>query len=827
MARRDRLAQAGAAVSTGAEARARMRVSVEGVVQGVGFRPFVHRLASRHGLAGWVCNDTRGVLVEAEGDRAQLEGFVRELTERAPPLAAVERVRAEPLAATGQRGFRILGSSARRSSPERARAEALVPPDVAPCEACLTELGDPRDRRYRYAFINCTDCGPRFTIVRGTPYDRPLTTMAAFAMCPECLREYEDPASRRFHAQPNACPACGPRLRLLDGAGHPAAVSEDPVAAAAAALARGMIVAVKGIGGYQLACRADEPRAVTELRRRKGRDEKPLALMAPDHATLAELVELSSAQARLVDAPGRPIVIAPRRPGAPVADAVAPGLRELGAMLPSTPLHHLLLGDAGATLVMTSGNRGGEPIVIDDQQALEQLGTVADLLLVHDRPIAVRADDSVLRVLGTAPQTQAAPGLRSAPLPAALPIRRARGEAPRSIGLPVGAPPLLACGAQLKSTFCLARGTRAWVGPHIGDLGSFSTLRAFREGIAHFEALLELAPAVVAHDAHPDYLSSGYALQREGVALIEVQHHHAHFAAVLAEHGHRGRALGAIYDGAGLGSDGTVWGGELLAGDLADVRRAGHLHPVRLPGGDAAARQPWRMACSWLALAGEEVPALPAALAGRVTAERWAQVCELVRTGVASPLTSSVGRLFDAIAALCGIRPESREEGLAALELEAVADTAERGSYPLRVHDGGLLILDPRETVQAIARDLTRGTPTALVSARFHNSLAAATGRALATLAEREGTRTVVLSGGVFQNRLLVERCHERLTARGLNVLVPRVLPPNDGGISYGQAAVAASRWASSCTRRASGSSTSTSPAESPRPASKRAPVTP
>lgn len=818
-------------MSTATEARARMRVRVEGVVQGVGFRPFVHRLAARHGLAGWVCNDTRGVLVEAEGGRVELESFLHELAERAPPLATVERVRAEPLAATGMRGFRIVSSTTSRASPPQPQVDALVPPDVAPCDACLAELGDPHDRRYRYAFINCTDCGPRFTIVRGTPYDRPLTTMASFAMCHDCLREYEDPASRRFHAQPNACPACGPRLRLLDGTGKPAAVGEDPLATAARALARGLIVAVKGVGGYQLACRADDARAVSELRRRKGRDEKPLALMAADHATLAELVELSSAQAQLVGAPGRPIVIAPRRAGAPVADTIAPGLRELGVMLPSTPLHHLLLGDAGTTLVMTSGNRGGEPILIDDEEALALLGTIADLLLVHDRPIAVRADDSVLRVLRTEPQRQATPELRSVPradgLAAALPIRRSRGETPRSVGLPVGAPPLLACGAELKSTFCLARGRRAWVGPHIGDLRSFSALRSFREGIAHFEALFELTPAVVAHDAHPDYLSSGYALQRDGVELIEVQHHHAHFAAVLAEHGQRGPALGAIYDGAGLGSDGTVWGGELLAGDLVHARRAGHLHPVRLPGGDAAARQPWRMACSWLAAAGEEVPAPPAALAGRVTAQRWAQVCELVRTGVASPLTSSVGRLFDAVAVLCGIRPESREEGLTALELEALADTAERGSYPLRLHEGGLLILDPRETVQAIARELTRGTPAALVSARFHNSLAAATERALATLAEREATRTVVLSGGVFQNRLLVERCQERLEARGLKVLVPRVLPPNDGGISYGQAAVAASRWASSSTRRASGPTTSSSAAESPRPASKRAPVTP
>ena len=792
-------------------------------MQGVGFRPFVHRLASRHGLDGWVCNDARGVLLEAEGQPLALERFLHELAECPPPLAAVERVHSEPLAATGQRGFRIAGSAGPRGA--GAHAGTLVPPDVAPCSACLAELADPRDRRHRYAFINCTDCGPRFTIVRGTPYDRPSTTMAAFAMCAECAREYADPASRRFHAQPNACPACGPRLRLLSGSGKPAAGVGDPLVAAADALTRGEIVAVKGAGGYQLACRADDPGAVAELRRRKGRDEKPLALMAADQDALAALVELSASQAQLAAAPERPIVIAPRRAGAPVSEAVAPGLSQLGVMLPSTPLHHLLLGDVGTTLVMTSGNRSGEPIVIDDEEALAQLGDVAELLLVHDRPIAVRADDSVLRVLAPGLDRCLAPHPRARP--AALPIRRARGEVPRSLPLPLPAPPLLACGAELKSTFCLARGQRAWLGPHVGDLRGFATLRSFGAGIGHFEALFDLDPAIVVHDAHPDYLSSRYATRREGVESFAVQHHHAHFAAVLAEHGHLGPALGAIYDGAGLGSDGTVWGGELLAGDLSGVRRAGHLHPVRLPGGDAAARQPWRMACSWLAAAGDAAPRLPPSLAGRVDDERWAQVSELVRTGVASPSTSSVGRLFDAVAALCGIRAESREEGMAAMELEAAADAGEKGSYPLRVRDGEKVLLDPRETVQAIVSDLARDTPAALVSARFHAALAAATARALAMLAEREGTSTVVLSGGVFQNRLLLERCHELLAARGLTVLLPRAVPPNDGGISYGQAAVAASRWASSRTRRASASTGSSRSAESPRPASKHAPVTP
>jgi len=771
------------------EACARVRVSVEGVVQGVGFRPFVHRLASRHEIAGWVRNDAGGVLVEAEGGEASLESFLHELAERPPPLAVVERVRIEPLAATGRRGFRIVGSGTRTAVTDVTDSAALVPPDVAPCAACLAELADPRDRRHRYPFINCTDCGPRFTIVRATPYDRPLTTMAGFAMCARCRHEYEDPDSRRFHAEPN----CGPQLRLLAPTGRP--VEGDPLAAAAAALAQGGIVAVKGLGGYQLACRADDQAAVNRLRARKGRDEKPFALMAADLATLGRLVALSPSAARLAQDRGRPIVIAPRLPGAPVAEAVAPGLHELGVMLPSTPLHHLLLGDAGMTLVMTSGNLSGEPIVIDDEDARRRLGAIADLLLVHDRPIAARADDSAVRVLAASPGG-GRPGGRDAASRAspALVLRRARGEVPRSLGLPVAVRPLLACGAELKSTFCLAYGSRAWVGPHVGDLRNFSTLSCFGEGVAHFEALLDIEPALVVHDAHPDYLSSGYARGREGVELLEVQHHHAHFAAVLAEHGLSGPAVGAVYDGTGLGEDGTIWGGELFAGDLGCVRRVGHLRPVALPGGDAAARQPWRMACSWLTAVRGAPPPLPPGLSGRVSPVQWEQVCELVRTGLASPPTSSVGRLFDAVAALCGIRPESADEGRAAMELEAVADLSERASYPLVLDEGERLCLDPRETVQAVSDDLARGAAPATVSARFHNALAGATARALAILAEREGVGTVLLGGGVFQNRLLVERCLPQLREAGLSVLLPRALPPNDGAISYGQAAVAAAR---------------------------------
>jgi hydrogenase maturation protein HypF len=769
------------ASSTTSTDRNRVRARVDGVVQGVGFRPFVHRLAHEHALDGWVRNDQRGVLLEVEGEETSVERFLERLAQEAPPLAVVERVRAESLRATGENGFAILQS-------ERAeQASALVSPDVAPCEDCLAELLDLRDRRHRYPFINCTNCGPRFTIIRGVPYDRQRTTMAAFVMCAACRAEYEDPASRRFHAQPNACPACGPAVRLLDRSDG-ALAGEDALAAAAASLLAGQIVAVKGLGGYHLACRADDEHTVAELRRRKHREEKPFALMAADVAALDALVHLSAAERELVSARERPIVLARRRRGAPVAAAVAPGSPELGVMLPSTPLHHLLLADTGATLVMTSGNLSDEPIAHLDDDALDRLGAIADAFLLHDRPIHVRTDDSVVRSLAV--------GSGPSPRPSLM-LRRARGHVPESLPLAPPAPPLLACGAELKSTFCLAKGSRAWVGHHIGDLRNWETLRSFGEGIAHFEALFAVEPEVVAHDLHPDYLSTGYALQRDGVELVGVQHHHAHLAAVLAEHGERGPAIGAIYDGSGLGTDGTIWGGELLLGGLESVRRVGHLYPVRLPGGDAAVREPWRMACAWLIAAFDGEAPLPPTIADRVAQARWEQVAEMARRGTASPLTSSVGRLFDAVSALCGIRTAVHEEGRAAAELEAAAAPLEQGAYPLPIIDGDVLGLDARETVRAILGDLAAGVSPAIVSARFHNGLAEATARAVSRLAERRGVRIVVLSGGVFQNRLLLERCANALARSGLRVLIPQRLPPNDGAIAFGQAAVAAARLGS------------------------------
>jgi hydrogenase maturation protein HypF len=777
----------------------RMRVRVGGTVQGVGFRPFVYRLAGELELAGWVRNDERGVQIEVEGEREAVDAFLARLSSQAPPLARVERVSAEPLAPRGEHGFVISPSSRSRD------ADTPVAADAATCSACLAELLDPGDRRFRYPFINCTNCGPRFTIVLRVPYDRPLTTMAGFDMCEACRAEYEDPLDRRFHAQPNACPRCGPRARLLAavGSGSGGDGDGDAIVRAAQLLADGAIVAVKGLGGYHLACRADAREPVERLRGRKHREHRPFALMVADLAAARRLAHVAEEEAVLLEGPERPIVLAPRReqdasaaeaadgPHSRVAAAVAPGARELGLMLPYTPLHHLLLADVGElgvhALVMTSGNVSDEPIAYEDEEALARLAPIADAFLLHDRPIHMRVDDSVVRVARVAGRRRPAP------------LRRSRGQVPADLGLPVAARrPILACGAELKSTFCLARERRAWVGQHIGDLANWETLRSFREGIAHFEGLFALTPHVVAHDLHPDYLSTGYARERaeqaeaagEPLELVGVQHHHAHLAAVLAEHGERGPAVGAIYDGTGYGSDGTAWGGELLIGDLEGFERAGHLRSVRQPGGDRAVAEPWRMACAWLAEAsGDPRPPMPLALESRVDARRWAAVAQIAAQGLASPMTSSVGRLCDAVATLCGVRSEVSYEGQAAIELEALADPHERGRYEMPFEHRQL---DARVTIAAVLADLAAGAHPASVSARFHNTLAAATVSACAELARDAGLSLVVLAGGVFQNRLLLERVAAGLETAGLRVLTPERLPANDGAISYGQAAVAA-----------------------------------
>jgi hydrogenase maturation protein HypF len=751
-------------------------IRVDGIVQGVGFRPFVHRVATELGLAGTVGNDGQGVVIEAQGDPGAVAALVTTLREHPPPLAVVERVTTRDIPCARDAGFTIAPS--RRSG----TAEALVSPDVATCADCLAELADPHDRRYGYPFVNCVNCGPRFTIVTGVPYDRPLTTMAGFPMCANCRREYDDPADRRFHAQPVCCPACGPRL-MLRGRDGELLDDERPLAAAAQLLRGGAVVAVKGVGGYHIAVLASDERAVATLRGRKHREAKPFAVLCRNLAAARALAEVDDVAAALLASPAAPIVLLPRRAGAAVAPSVAPGNRKLGILLPYTALHHLLARAVGEPIVLTSGNVSDEPIAFDDDDALDRLAAIADAFLVHDRPIHVRADDSVVRIERGH----------------AVPVRRSRGYAPAPLRLPIAAPlPILACGAELKSTFTLVKGERAFVSHHIGDLENAETLRSFVDGIAHYRRLFDVTPAVVAYDRHPDYLSTKYALDIDGVEHVAVQHHHAHIASCLADNGETGPVIGVAYDGLGYGDDGTLWGGELLVADLVRSTRVGHLGTTRMPGGARATREPWRMAAAWILSAyGDEPP--PALAVAHRHADRWADVSALAARGVAAPETSSVGRLFDAVAALCGVRDVVTYEGQAAIELEQVASLGPgTTAYPMPVLDGEPLVLDGAATVRAVVADLRAGAGAPVVAARFHAGLAAATAVACAAIGDRTGLDTVALSGGVFANEVLTTALVELLTAAGFRVLTHRHVPPGDGGISFGQAAVAAARLTSS-----------------------------
>ncbi|MEU8246668.1 carbamoyltransferase HypF [Nonomuraea sp. NPDC048916] len=768
--------------------RVRSRIQVEGIVQGVGFRPFVHALASRYGLAGLVGNDATGVFIEAEGPPAAVTALVEAVRDRAPALAVVERVSVTEVPPTGARGFEIAPSVA--GGPR----QALVPPDVATCDDCLAELFDPADRRHRYPFVNCTNCGPRFTIITGVPYDRGATTMAGFTMCPPCAAEYRDPGDRRFHAQPVCCPACGPALvlRTSDGAEVPG----DPVRAAAAWLAGGAVVAVKGLGGYHLAVDAADETAVATLRARKRREGKAFAVMAADLAAVRGLCEVDDASAGLLTGPRRPIVLLPRRADAPVAPSVVPDGPELGVLLPYTPLHHLLARELARPYVLTSGNVSDEPIAHRDEDARRRLGGIADAFLCHDRAIYTPADDSVVRAFRGA----------------VLPIRRARGYAPEPLALPRAASrPVLACGAELKSTFCLVRGRHAFVSQHLGDLESYETLRAYTTGIERLRRLLGVEPEVVAHDTHPAYLSTTYALGLEGVEFVAVQHHHAHIASCLADNGEAGPVIGVAFDGTGYGADGTIWGGELLVASLTGFRRAGHLEPVPMPGGVTAIRQPWRMAASFLHAASEPAAGLGVA---RRNAARWPAVSALAaRGGRDVPVTSSAGRLFDAVSALLGLHDTVTYEGQAAAALEHRVDPAVRDGYPVTVtpsaddghpaavaspvdvEDGRpAVVIRSTDLVRAVAGDLRRGTPSGVIAARFHHGLAAAVVKAVLLVAESTGLGTVALSGGVFANLVLLGGVSDGLRGHGLRVLTHRAVPCNDGGISLGQAAVAAAR---------------------------------
>jgi hydrogenase maturation protein HypF len=764
-----------------APTRERREVSVRGIVQGVGFRPFVYALAQRHGLSGVVRNDAEGVHIEVEGPPEELELFLQDIREKAPPLAVVEAVSWRPLAALKEQGFRI------EESREGVRRRALISPDVATCEECLSELFDPADRRYRYPFTNCTNCGPRFTITRSVPYDRAMTTMAHFEMCPECQREYDDPSDRRFHAQPNACPVCGPQVRLLDRLGHELhAKRGDHITRAARMLRRRTIVAIKGLGGYHLACDPFDGGAVRTLRGRKVRQDKPFALMARDLGQVRELCRVGSEEEKLLTSPARPIVLLERLTTCEVAEEVAPRQSTLGVMLAYTPLHHLLLHDAGIPLVMTSGNNSDEPIAYRDEEVFEQLGEIADYFLIHDRLIHMRCDDSVIRVVDMK----------------MYPIRRSRGYAPAPLQVAESfGRHTLACGGELKNTFCVAKERHVFPSHHIGDLENYETLRSFREGVEHYCRLFDVQPEMVAYDLHPEYLSTKYARELEdaGLPAVGVQHHHAHIASCLADNARPGeeRVIGVALDGTGYGTDGAVWGGEFLEGSIQEgfVRRA-HLEYTPMPGGAAAIREPWRMAIAQLIALYDEEETVKLALAVvRRAGERNIRlIARLVEHRLNTPPTSSAGRLFDAVAALAGVPGTRRAtyEGQAAVELELTAEGPASRGYPFRLRaEGEGWVVETRGIIGGVVEDLLAGCEIGKISSRFHRTMAEVVVAGCEEIRETGGAGAVALSGGTFQNLLLMEQVLELLTGKGFTVYRHQRVPANDGGLSLGQAVLA------------------------------------
>ena len=768
--------------------RARSRAQVKGVVQGVGFRPFVYNLARALGLTGWVNNSAAGVELAVQGPAPAVEEFFTRLLSQAPPLAAIHEVSREDAAPEpGESEFVIQASRA-------GKRRTLISPDVAVCEACLAEMNDPADRRHGYAFINCTHCGPRYTIIQDLPYDRPQTTMRSFTLCPACRAEYEDPTDRRFHAQPNACPLCGPRLWLADSAG--VELDEpDPVTAAVKALAAGQVLAVKGLGGFHLAVDAKNPAAVKRLRSRKLREEKPLAVMVADLAAARTLADLDDDSAQALTSRERPIVLVPLRHDAGLAPGVAPGNRLLGLMLPYTPLHHLLLAEAKRrgmdALVMTSGNISDEPICLDNEEAVcrlgesAQRGAIVDLMLLHDRDIYLRSDDSVVRVVGGA--------LRQ--------MRRSRGFVPSPLILrpelvPPGCPPILAVGGQQKNTLCLLRGREAFVSQHVGDLDDLRTLDFFELTAGHLSRILEAKPKVVACDLHPDYLSSQWAARR-GLPLVKVQHHHAHAVAVMAEHGLSGQVLGLSLDGTGYGDDAKVWGGELLLAGLAGYRRLGRLRPFSLPGGEAAVKQPWRVGLALVieALGGEEAAGLDIPLL-RAHGDKLSLINKMMARGLNTPRTSSMGRLFDGVAALCGLRFVAAYEGQAAVELEQAMTWPIKPGYGFALREaGGLLELDWAPALGQLVEDVLAGSGPAQVSARFHAGLLTGLAAWVRAAARVSGLGRVCLGGGCFMNACLLGDLPPLLMEAGLEVYSAAQAPSNDGGLSLGQAVAAAAAW--------------------------------
>jgi len=759
----------------------RRELIVEGVVQGVGFRPFVYRLAQDHRLAGWVCNDERGVVIAVEGAPEAVAAFEQDLQAKPPSLAVVARVRGRDLPPTGEQGFRIVAS---QRGEERV---ATVPADAATCAACRADILDPANRRYRYPFTNCTHCGPRFTIIKDIPYDRPMTTMATFTMCPDCAREYHDPADRRFHAQPNACPACGPSVRLVDAAGRDLCAPDAWLEAAAARLRAGQILAVKGIGAFHLACDATDEVAVARLRRVKHRRHRPFALMARDLETARLVAHVSPEEEQALTSPAAPIVLLQRRsaPGLPVAPSVAPGVDTLGVMLPYTPLHILLLQQAPPLLVMTSGNPSGLPVQFREEEALSDLAGLADAFLVHNRPIHVPCDDSVVQVVDGE--------LRF--------LRRSRGYVPREVAVPApplvpnggrAAPAVLGAGGDLKNTFCLLQGRRAVLSQHLGDLETEEGQANYRRALDHLRRLTGIRPTVVACDMHPGYRSAALARSLGAETVVPVQHHHAHMSACMAENGLEGEAIGLVLDGTGYGPDGAVWGFEVLAGGYEDFRRIAHLAYSPLPGSEAAVRRPLRAAAGmvWAHLGSEAVGRLAdlhPERAGEIENTR-----RLLDAGINCPPAGTAGRLFDAVAALLGICLEPTYEGQAAIELGAVADRAPDGAYPFRLEGREI---QPGPLLDAVLADAARRVPVEAVAGRFLATVVAMLVEAACRAREETGLSVVCLSGGTFNSPWLLHHAAGRLEERGFRVLRHRLVPPGDGGLALGQAVSAQRRW--------------------------------
>jgi len=759
-------------------------ISVRGIVQGVGFRPFVYGLAVEHNLKGWVCNTSEDVKIEVEGVAEAIEQFERELETKAPPLTHIENVTIEHHPPIGYKNFEIRHSQAQEGKYQ------LISPDVATCQACLVELLNPEGRRYRYPFTNCTNCGPRFTIIEDMPYDRPKTTMRYFQMCPQCQAEYDNPLDRRFHAQPNACPKCGPQVELVDNQGN-LITESNPIAAASQLLKEGKIVAIKGLGGFLMACDATNDTVVKTLRQRKKRPSKPLAIMVTTVDEAKRHCYVSPEEENLLTSPQSPIVLMRWREDSSVSLEVAPNLQFLGIMLPYTPLHHILLRDTGLPLVMTSGNLSEEPIARDNDEALRRLSGIADYFLIHNRDIYSRYDDSVAIVERGTSQL----------------VRRARSYAPYPIRLSFEAKQVLGCGAEEKNTFCLTKDNYAFLSQHIGDMENMETLEHFDSTISLYKRLFHIEPEVIAHDLHPDYLATKYAqeLGESSIKLIPVQHHHAHIASCLADNGLESTVIGVAFDGTGMGADGNIWGGEFLVADYRNFRRAGHLEYLPLPGGDAAIKRPRRTAIGYiLTLLGEN--ALNAVIASKAKQSQLASIGQVTEVEVEiikrqierkinSPLSSSMGRLFDAISALLGIRGEIDYEGQAAVELEMAAyeeDNAHaQESYPYRIVEEGIRIVRLRDLLSAVIEDLHQGISKERISVKFHNTVAQMINEMCHLIADETGVNQVALSGGVFQNRLLLRKAVSLLESSGFQVFTHRQVPCNDGGISLGQAVIA------------------------------------